>query len=61
MSRGVAILGSTGSIGTSALKVLARRREEFRVVALTAYGQQERLAGLLLPDLSRAFALLHRS
>ncbi len=34
--RGVAILGSTGSIGKSALKVLSRQREEFRVVALTA-------------------------
>ena len=44
MSRGVAVLGSTGSIGTSALKVLARQRDRFRVVALTAYGQRERLA-----------------
>jgi 1-deoxy-D-xylulose-5-phosphate reductoisomerase len=35
--RGVAILGSTGSIGTTALRVLARQRERFRVVALTAY------------------------
>ena len=43
MSRGVAILGSTGSIGTSALKVLARRRDEFRVAALTAYGRREQL------------------
>lgn len=34
--RGVAILGSTGSIGKSALLVLARQRERFRVVALTA-------------------------
>jgi 1-deoxy-D-xylulose-5-phosphate reductoisomerase len=40
---GVAVLGSTGSIGRSALKVLGRQRERFRVVALTAYGQQERL------------------
>ena len=43
MSRGVAVLGSTGSIGTSALKVLARQRERFRVVALTAFGQREQL------------------
>ena len=35
--RGVAILGSTGSIGTTALRVLARQRERFRVAALTAY------------------------
>jgi len=34
--RGVAILGSTGSIGTTALRVLARQRERFRVAALTA-------------------------
>jgi 1-deoxy-D-xylulose-5-phosphate reductoisomerase len=40
---GVAVLGSTGSIGRSALKVLARQRERFRVVALTAFGQKEQL------------------
>jgi 1-deoxy-D-xylulose-5-phosphate reductoisomerase len=34
--RGVAILGSTGSIGRSTLAVLGRQREHFRVVALTA-------------------------
>jgi len=34
--RGVAILGSTGSIGRSTLAVLRRQREHFRVVALTA-------------------------
>jgi 1-deoxy-D-xylulose-5-phosphate reductoisomerase len=36
--RGVAILGSTGSIGTTALRVLARQEARFRVAALTAYG-----------------------
>ena len=35
--RGVAVLGSTGSIGTTALRVLDRQREAFRVEALTAY------------------------
>ena len=35
--RGVAILGSTGSIGTTALRVLERQRERFRVAALTAF------------------------
>jgi 1-deoxy-D-xylulose-5-phosphate reductoisomerase len=40
MTRGVAILGSTGSIGRSALRVLARHRDRFRVVALTAYGSK---------------------
>jgi 1-deoxy-D-xylulose-5-phosphate reductoisomerase len=34
--RGVAILGSTGSIGTSALRVLARQSDRFFVTALTA-------------------------
>ncbi|MFN8875572.1 MAG: 1-deoxy-D-xylulose-5-phosphate reductoisomerase [Gemmatimonadota bacterium] len=36
--RGVAILGSTGSIGTSALQVLGRQPDAFRVAALTAHG-----------------------
>jgi len=41
---GVAILGSTGSIGTSALRVLARQRERFTPVALTANGNVAALA-----------------
>lgn len=41
---GVAILGSTGSIGTSALRVLARQRERFVPVALTANGNAAALA-----------------
>ncbi|HEX6598899.1 MAG TPA: 1-deoxy-D-xylulose-5-phosphate reductoisomerase [Gemmatimonadaceae bacterium] len=45
MSRtGVAILGSTGSIGTTALRVLERQRERFRVVALTAFSNSALLA-----------------
>ena len=45
MSRtGVAILGSTGSIGTTALRVLERQRERFRVVALTAFSNGALLA-----------------
>jgi 1-deoxy-D-xylulose-5-phosphate reductoisomerase len=36
-TRGIAILGSTGSIGTTALRVLARQRTRFRVSALTAF------------------------
>jgi 1-deoxy-D-xylulose-5-phosphate reductoisomerase len=35
-ARGVAILGSTGSIGQSTLAVLRRQADHFRVVALTA-------------------------
>src|SRR4249920_1905243 len=42
-TRGVAVLGSTGSIGVSALRVLDRQRDHFRVVALTAGRQLERL------------------
>ncbi|HWH51295.1 MAG TPA: 1-deoxy-D-xylulose-5-phosphate reductoisomerase [Gemmatimonadaceae bacterium] len=34
---GVAILGSTGSIGRTALRVLDRQRDHFRVAALTAH------------------------
>ncbi|MES2177722.1 MAG: 1-deoxy-D-xylulose-5-phosphate reductoisomerase [Gemmatimonadota bacterium] len=35
--RGVTILGSTGSIGTTALRVLDRHRDRFRVAGLTAF------------------------
>ena len=35
--RGIALLGSTGSIGTTALRVLDRQRDRFRVAALTAF------------------------
>ena len=34
---GVAVLGSTGSIGTAALRVVARQGDHFRVAALTAH------------------------
>jgi 1-deoxy-D-xylulose-5-phosphate reductoisomerase len=37
MTIGVAVLGSTGSIGCSTLTVLERHRDRFRVVALTAH------------------------
>jgi len=43
MTRGVAILGSTGSIGTTALRVLERQRERFHVAALTTYNNSELL------------------
>ena len=42
--RGVAILGSTGSIGTTALRVLSRQTERFDVTALTAHTNAELLA-----------------
>ncbi len=44
MSVGVAILGSTGSIGQSTLQVLARQRERFHVAALTAHSNADLLA-----------------
>ena len=49
--RGVAILGSTGSVGTTALRVLARHRDRFRVAALTAFGN-----AALLREQAEAFA-----
>ncbi len=42
--RGVAILGSTGSIGTTALRVLARHPDRFRLAALTAHSNAALLA-----------------
>ena len=42
--KGVAVLGSTGSIGTTALRVLERHRDRFHVVALTAHTNAELLA-----------------
>ncbi len=42
--KGIAILGSTGSIGVSTLDVVARHPQRFRVVALTAHRNAERLA-----------------
>jgi 1-deoxy-D-xylulose-5-phosphate reductoisomerase len=47
--RGIALLGSTGSIGASALKVLERHADEFRIVALAA----NRNAGELARQIER--------
>lgn len=41
---GITVLGSTGSVGVSTLDVVGRHPERFRVVALTANGNAERLA-----------------
>jgi 1-deoxy-D-xylulose-5-phosphate reductoisomerase len=41
--QGVAILGSTGSIGTTALRVLSRHPDRFRVAALTAFSNERLL------------------
>jgi 1-deoxy-D-xylulose-5-phosphate reductoisomerase len=43
-TRGVAILGSTGSVGTTALRVLDRQRERFHVAGLTAFSNAPLLA-----------------
>jgi len=40
---GIAILGATGSIGRTALAVLARQRDRYRVVAVTAHTSREAL------------------
>lgn len=40
---GITILGSTGSIGVSTLDVLRRHADQFRIVALTAHQDVERL------------------
>ncbi len=42
--RGVAILGSTGSVGESTLDVIARHPDRFRVVALGAHRNVQKLA-----------------
>ncbi|HZA97630.1 MAG TPA: 1-deoxy-D-xylulose-5-phosphate reductoisomerase, partial [Gemmatimonadales bacterium] len=41
--RGVALLGSTGSIGRSTLDVLRRQQEHFRLVAITAGRNRDQL------------------
>jgi 1-deoxy-D-xylulose-5-phosphate reductoisomerase len=42
--RGVAILGSTGSVGEHTLDVISRHPDRFRVVALGAHRNVARLA-----------------
>src|SRR3970282_1403387 len=42
-SRQVVILGSTGSVGSSTLEVIARHPGRFKVVALTAHRQIDAL------------------
>jgi 1-deoxy-D-xylulose-5-phosphate reductoisomerase len=43
-TRGITILGSTGSVGRSTLDVIARHRDRFHVTALTAHANVELLA-----------------
>ena len=44
--RTITILGATGSIGASALDLIRRNRDQWRVVALTAQSQACELATL---------------
>jgi 1-deoxy-D-xylulose-5-phosphate reductoisomerase len=48
--QGIAILGSTGSIGTTALRVLSRHTDRFSVTALTAFSNEK-----LLSEQKKAF------
>jgi 1-deoxy-D-xylulose-5-phosphate reductoisomerase len=41
----VVILGSTGSVGQNALKVIAKQKDAFKVVGLTAHSNAKLLAG----------------
>ncbi|POZ61826.1 1-deoxy-D-xylulose-5-phosphate reductoisomerase [Chromobacterium alticapitis] len=41
--QGIAVLGATGSVGCSTLDVIARHPERYRVVALTAHSQLDKL------------------
>jgi 1-deoxy-D-xylulose-5-phosphate reductoisomerase len=41
--QGIAVLGATGSVGCSTLDVIARHPERYRVVALTAHRQLDKL------------------
>ena len=52
-SQGITILGSTGSIGESTLKVLALHPERYHVVALSAHSNVSRLAEQCLQYRSR--------
>ena len=45
MSKKIAILGSTGSIGTNSLRVIEALGPDFEIVALTAHSNTEMLAG----------------
>jgi 1-deoxy-D-xylulose-5-phosphate reductoisomerase len=52
VTRGVVVLGSTGSIGTQALDVISRHPDDYRVVALAAGTNTE-----LLGEQARAFGV----
>jgi 1-deoxy-D-xylulose-5-phosphate reductoisomerase len=55
--KGVTILGATGTIGINTLDVIARHRDKFHVVALTAHSQVDRMAAHCLEHKPR-FAVM---
>ena len=60
--RSLAILGSTGSIGTQALDVVRRNPDRFKVVGLSAGGtNQELLAGQIREFLPPVVAIADES
>jgi 1-deoxy-D-xylulose-5-phosphate reductoisomerase len=58
-SRGVAVLGSTGSIGVATLRVIERHREDFHVVALAAGSNRDALAAQVAHWRPSFAALVH--
>jgi 1-deoxy-D-xylulose-5-phosphate reductoisomerase len=56
-SRNVSVLGATGSIGDSALDVIARHPDRFTVTALTAHRQWKKLAELCVRHRPQVAAL----
>jgi len=58
--QGISVLGATGSVGMSTLDVLARHRDKYRVVALTAYRDHERLLAQCLEHRPRFAVLVDR-
>ena len=53
ISHGITVLGSTGSIGENTLDVLARHRDRYHVVALSAHANVKRLAEQCLQHRAR--------
>ncbi len=58
--QGISVLGATGSVGISTLDVLSRHRDKYRVVALTAYRDHERLLAQCLEHRPRFAVLVDR-
>ena len=55
MTRGLSLLGATGSIGSSTLDVVARHAGDWRVAAVTAHGRLDALLDIcsrFVPDLA---------